>query len=303
MTAILALWAIVGTSFAEDFDDLFESSEKEKECPEGTELNEEDECVKEEAEAESPKAEDVFEEAETETTGPEPKDAFEEGETNEEPAFAEKKEAVEPREAETDFGRATIDVGVGSIVNNPMVQRHNISMSGSLASNQGAFMGQVVYSPDRAGDLKGLPVTLLEIASSRSGSSDYEHPIDKTILSASVLYKYHFFTGVHGVARPKAVRAYVCGGAGLMSSKRYSISSDYDGAIAMRFEGNNVTVPLTFGGGYDVLTPNKFTIGLSVISWVYRGATPVYGSDDDQVNPYQIYNDINIVANVGKVLF
>ena len=52
------------TAEAEDFDDLFEEPEPEKECPEGTTLNADNECV--EKKAEEPPAEDTEETEETE---------------------------------------------------------------------------------------------------------------------------------------------------------------------------------------------------------------------------------------------
>jgi outer membrane beta-barrel protein len=196
--------------------------------------------------------------------------------------------------------------GVGGYVpNNPMVQRVSGGFFGAYhISEKFAAEGAVMYFPDlSSNDLKGLTKKLVEIASDRSGQSNFEQPLEKMMLGATFVGRWSPIYGKINLIGESVLNfdLYFVGGLGMLSSKKYYAYSA-DDAIQLRFEGNTVHVPANLGMGINFFVNQSLAVKLDARSFIYRAPAPIYDpNDQDQLNQYRIYNDI--VTSVGVSYF
>jgi outer membrane beta-barrel protein len=202
-------------------------------------------------------------------------------------------------------GRFEIAGTGGYVPNNPMVSRISGGFMGAYhLSEKFAAEGSIMYFPDRSNnDLKSLTKELVNIASDRSGQSNFEQPVQKMMLGATFVARWSPIYGKINLLGESVLNfdLYFIGGLGMLSSKKYYAYSDSD-TILLRFEGNEVTVPVNVGIGMDFFVTQSVAVKLDARSFLYRAAAPIYDPDDqEQLNRMRIYNDI--VTSVGVSYF
>ena len=202
-------------------------------------------------------------------------------------------------------GRFEISGVGGYVPNNPMVQRFAGGFLGAYHLNEKfAAEGAVMYFPDLGGsDLKGLTQKLVEIANSRSSSSNFQQPVEKMMLGATVSARWSPIYGKINLLGENVLNfdLYFTGGFGMISTKKYYVTADQDGVIGLEFAGNEVHPPVTAGLGTNLFINQSLAVKLDVRSMIYRAPAPIYDPDQADLNEYRIYNDI--VTSVGISYF
>ena len=194
--------------------------------------------------------------------------------------------------------------GVGGYVpNNPMVKRYSGGFLGAYHLNEKfAAEGAIMYFPDLGiNDLKGLTQKLVEIANSRSSGSTFKQPVEKMMLGATFAARWSPIYGKINLLGENVLNfdLYLTGGLGMISTKKYFVSSDSDGAISLEFDGNQVHPPITVGLGTNLFLNQSLAVKLDVRSMLYRAPAPNYSGDDDV--EIRVYNDI--ITSVGISYF
>ncbi len=202
-------------------------------------------------------------------------------------------------------GRFEIAGAGGYVPNNPMVQRISGGFFGAYhLSEKFAAEGAVMYFPDlSSNDLKSLTKELVNIASDRSGQSNFEQPVQKMMLGATFVARWSPIYGKINLIGESVLNfdLYFVGGLGMLSSKKYYAYAE-DDTIQLRFEGNEVTVPVNVGLGMDFFVTQSVAVKLDARSFIYRAPAPIYDPDDqEQLNRMRIYNDI--VTSIGVSYF
>ena len=203
-------------------------------------------------------------------------------------------------------GRFELAAVGGYVPNNPMVQRAGGGMFvGYHLSEKFAAEGAVMYFPDRSGnDLKGLTQKLVEIASDRSGQSEFEQPVEKMMLGSTFVARWSPIYGKINLLGENVLNfdLYFVGGLGMISAKRYYVSANDDGSLALRFDKPQVSIPVNAGLGINFFINQSLAVKIDARSLIYRGPEPIYNPDEaDQQDQYRIYNDI--VTSVGVSYF
>lgn len=197
--------------------------------------------------------------------------------------------------------------GVGGYVpNNPMVQRVSGGFLGAYHLNEKfAAEGAILYFPDLGGnDLKGLTKKLVEIANNRSTTSNFEQPVEKMMLGATVAARWSPIYGKINLLGENVLNfdLYFTGGLGMISTKKYMVSAGSDGTIGLTWTSNEVHPPVIAGLGTNLFINQSLAVKLDVRSFIYRAPAPVYDPNDpEQLNRFRIYNDI--VTSVGVSYF
>jgi outer membrane beta-barrel protein len=202
-------------------------------------------------------------------------------------------------------GRFELSGTAGYVPNNPMVQRFSGGFLGAYHLNERfAAEGAVMYFPDLgSNDLKGLTQKLVEIANSRSSGSNFEQPVEKMMLGATVAARWSPIYGKINLLGENVLNfdLYLTGGFGMISTKAYYAYADENDSVQLRFEGNRVHPPITAGLGTNLFVNQSLAVKLDVRSLIYRAPAPIYDPNQADLNEYRIYNDI--VTSVGISYF
>ena len=207
---------------------------------------------------------------------------------------------LDPMQVRDTFKKSkmSVSVGGGYVPNNPMVTRFAGVLVGTYTVGKFEIYSNGTYYPDLgSNDLKGLTQKLVEIASNRSNQSNFEQPIEKSMinLNLGVGIPVLYLGGING--RSSMLTAFA--GVGILSAKSYYAYSDND-VISLRYDSNKLHIPLNYGLRYEEYKKSQSVGFLTQMSCnTYRAPAPVYDpTDGEQLNKQRIYNDITASVSV-----
>lgn len=199
---------------------------------------------------------------------------------------------------------------VGYVPNNPFAKRY---VGGVLLayhfSEQLAAEGALNYSPDLGvRDLKGLTYTLVSIAQTGQGSTEFAQPLDKVTLAASFAARWAPLYGKINLVGETVLNFDVYGiaGLGMISKVDYYATypeNDPNAEIVITQEGNEVKPTPVLGAGVNFFVNQTIALKLDARSALFVDNVPDYcrGGDDvcDNSNDdaQRLYN--NFVASAG----
>lgn len=200
----------------------------------------------------------------------------------------------------------------GYVPNNPFVRRFVGTAQLSYHFNeQLAAEGTFSYSPDAGtGDLKGLTGILVQIAHTGQGSTSFEQPLDKTVLSFGAAAKWAPLYGKINLVGETVLNFDIYGVAGLSVLSRAQYAAVYweeapEGKVPVLLEqrGNAVSVAPTIGGGMNFFLNQLIALKIDARSAFFIAPMPDY--QPDEVNPTdgqsRLYN--NFTAGIGISVF
>jgi outer membrane beta-barrel protein len=199
----------------------------------------------------------------------------------------------------------------GYVPNNPFAKRYvGGVMLGYHFSELVAAEGSFSYSPDNGvNDLKGLAITLVQIAQTGSGNSDFQQPLDKITLSAAFAARFSPIYGKINLVGETVLNFDFYGTAGLGMVSKSNYYAKYDGnaapyPVALVDSGTNeVKVTPVLGVGGDFFLNQTIALKLDARMALYVDKVPDY--QPDEINPgdndQRLYN--NFVASVGLSFF
>ena len=206
-------------------------------------------------------------------------------------------------------GRFELAPILGYIPNNPMVRRYTGGVLGAYHFSENfAVEGAFIYSPDLGlTDLKGLPITLVEIAadSGSGGSGSFQQPIDKMLLGATFAARWAPLYGKINLIGEQVLNFdfYGTAGLGLLSIKKYYARYDTSvGETPVRLDelGSESTIPVNLGLGFDYFLSQSVAFKLDARSYLYIDSKPQY-DPDTEVTEQRLYNDF--IASAGISVF
>lgn len=199
----------------------------------------------------------------------------------------------------------------GYVPNNPFAKRY---VGGLLAawhfSETLAAEGAFMYSPDRdVADLKDLTHTLVGIAHEGSGEVNFQQPVDKMVLGATIAARWAPVYGKINLLGERVLNfdLYGTAGLGLLTIDKYYAVYDDDaaeGTVPTRLETVEVkpVVPLNLGIGMDFFLSSSVALKIDARNYLYIDSKPDYDPDPgNQVTENRLYN--NFVASVGVSVF
>ena len=198
----------------------------------------------------------------------------------------------------------------GYVPNNPFAERY---IGGVLAayhfSETLAAEGAFLYSPDLGvNDLKPLTHTLVGIAHEGSGDVDFQQPVDKMVLGATVAARWAPVYGKINLLGERILNfdLYGTAGMGLLTvDKYYAVYDDNPEAVVpTKLEAVAVkpVVPLNLGIGMDFFLSSSVALKIDARNYLYIDSKPDYDpAPGTQVTENRLYN--NFVASVGVSVF
>lgn len=199
----------------------------------------------------------------------------------------------------------------GYVPNNPFAKRY---VGGVLAawhfSEKLAAEGAFMYSPDLGvNDLKDLTNTLVGIAEEGSGDVNFQQPVDKMVMGATIAARWAPVYGKINLLGERVLNfdLYGTAGLGLLTIAKYNAGFDDDaaeGSVPTRLELVEVkpVVPLNLGFGMDFFLSSTVALKLDARNYLYIDSKPDYDpSPGNQVTENRLYN--NFVASVGVSIF
>jgi len=227
--------------------------------------------------------------------------------------------------AELETGRAAADVVqnrffvktsrfevspvLGYVPNNPMVKRYvGGILFGYHLSESFAAEGALLYSPDLGvNDLKGLTITLVDIAHSGDADGQFQQPLDKMVLGASFAGRWAPVYGKINLLGEAVANfdLYGVGGIGMLSmAKCYARYDNTNPELPVALE-ECAAVPVVTGNagvGLNFFLNQSTALKLEGRSYLYVGTKPDYDPDDGQSpDESRLYN--NFIASVGLSFF
>lgn len=199
----------------------------------------------------------------------------------------------------------------GYVPNNPFAKRY---VGGLLAawhfSETLAAEGAFVYSPDLGvNDLKDLTHTLVGIAHEGSGEVNFQQPVDKMVLGATIAARWAPVYGKINLLGERVLNfdLYGTAGLGLLTiDKYYAVYDDEaaEGVVPTKLEVVEVkpVVPINLGIGMDFFLSSSVALKIDARNYLYIDSKPDYDPDPgNQVTENRLYN--NFVASVGVSIF
>ena len=200
----------------------------------------------------------------------------------------------------------------GYVPNNPFARRFvgTVQLSYHFNENLSAE-GTFSYSPDAGtADLKGLTGTLVQIAHTGQGSTSFEQPLDKTVLSFAAAAKWAPLYGKINLVGETVLNFDLYGVAGLGVLSRAQYAAVYwddapDGVVPVLLEkrGNAASLAPTIGAGMNFFLNQLIALKIDARSAFYIGPVPDYQPDEVNETDGQsrLYN--NFTAGVGVSVF
>jgi outer membrane beta-barrel protein len=199
----------------------------------------------------------------------------------------------------------------GYVPNNPFAKRY---VGGVLAawhfSEKLAAEGAFLYSPDLGvNDLKDLTHTLVGIAQEGSGDVNFQQPVDKMVLGATIAARWAPVYGKINLLGERVLNfdLYGTAGLGLLTINKYYAVYDNDapeGVVPTKLDVVEVkpVVPLNLGFGMDFFLSSTVALKIDARNYLYIDSKPDYDPDPgNQVTENRLYN--NFVASVGVSIF
>jgi outer membrane beta-barrel protein len=199
----------------------------------------------------------------------------------------------------------------GYVPNNPFAKRY---IGGVLAayhfSETLAAEGAFLYSPDLGvNDLKDLTHTLVGIAREGSGDVEFQQPVDKMVLGATVAARWAPVYGKINLLGERILNfdLYGTAGMGLLTVDKYYAVYDDDapeGVVPTKLEVVEVkpVLPLNLGIGMDFFLSSSVALKIDARNYLYIDSKPDYDPDPgNQVTENRLYN--NFVASAGVSVF
>jgi outer membrane beta-barrel protein len=208
--------------------------------------------------------------------------------------------------------RFEISPMAGYVPNNPFAKRYvpNAIVAYHF-SEELAAEGQFQYSPDAGvSDLKGLAITLVQIAQTGAGDAEFQQPLDKTTLAASFGVRYSPLYGKINLVGETVLNFDVYGtaGLGMVTLTKYYARFDSsiappDPPVALVEYGNEVKVAPSLGAGADFFLSQSVALKIDARMGLYVADVPDYEPETDNPTDGQqrLYN--NFVASAGVSFF
>lgn len=200
----------------------------------------------------------------------------------------------------------------GYVPNNPFSKRFVGTLQLSYHFNENlAAEGTFSYSPDAGiADLKNLTNTLVQIAHTGQGSTDFEQPLDKTVLSFGAAAKWAPLYGKINLVGETVLNFDLYGVAGLSVLSRAQYAAVYnedapDGVVPVLLEtrGNAASVAPLVGAGMNFFLNQLIALKIDARSAFYVAPVPDYQPDvpNETDGQMRLYN--NFTAGVGISVF
>ena len=199
----------------------------------------------------------------------------------------------------------------GYVPNNPFAKRY---IGGVLAayhfSETLAAEGAFLYSPDLGvNDLKDLTHTLVGIAREGSGDVEFQQPVDKMVLGATIAARWAPVYGKINLLGERVLNfdLYGTAGMGLLTVDKYYAVYDEEapeGVVPTKLEVVEVkpVLPLNLGIGMDFFLSSSVALKIDARNYLYIDSKPDYDPDPgNQVTENRLYN--NFVASAGVSVF
>lgn len=200
----------------------------------------------------------------------------------------------------------------GYVPNNPFSRRFvgTLQLSYHFSENLAAE-GTFSYSPDAGtGDLKGLTGTLVQIAHTGQGSTSFEQPLDKTVLSFGAAAKWAPLYGKINLVGETVLNFDLYGIAGLSVLSRAQYAAVYwdeapDGVVPVLLEsrGNAASVSPVIGAGMNFFLNQLIALKIDARSAFFVAGVPDYEPEavNETDGQSRLYN--NFTAGVGVSIF
>ena len=197
---------------------------------------------------------------------------------------------------------------LGYVPNNPMVKRYvGGVLFGFHLSESFAAEGALLYSPDLGtNDLKGLTITLVDIAHTGDAQGDFQQPLDKMVLGASFAGRWAPVYGKINLLGEAVANfdLYGVGGVGMLSMANCYARYDATSEIHVALEECEAVPQITgnLGVGLNFFLNQSMALKLEGRSYLYVDTKPDYAPDDGQTpDESRLYN--NFIASVGLSFF
>lgn len=200
----------------------------------------------------------------------------------------------------------------GYVPNNPFAKRY---VGGVLLAyhfrESLAAEGVVTYSPDLgSNDLKGLTKTLVQIAQTGTGTTEFQQPLDKVTLAAAFSARWTPLYGKINLVGETVLNFdfYGTAGVGMVSKENYyavnnpNATSSADVAL-LEPQGNEVKVGPVLGFGGDFFISQTIALKIDTRMSLFVDNVPDYQPDrpDETDDDQRLYN--NFVASAGLSFF
>lgn len=193
----------------------------------------------------------------------------------------------------------------GYVPNNPFARRFVGGIGFSYHfTEQISAQGFLSYSPDLGeADLKGLTKTLIRIARTGTGNSQFEQPLDKVTLSFAAVAVWTPLYGKINLIGEKVVNFdfYFVGGVALNVRTLYAAQYDDSGAepgVNLEKKGVNPGPGPVIGTGANFFINQTMALKLDARFNFYVGDKPQY-DPDDPVEGQRFYNNFVLAAGVS----
>jgi outer membrane beta-barrel protein len=158
-------------------------------------------------------------------------------------------------------------------------------------------------------DLKDLTHTLVGIAREGSGDVEFQQPVDKMVLGATVAARWAPVYGKINLLGERILNfdLYGTAGMGLLTVDKYYAVYDDDapeGVVPTKLEVVEVkpVLPLNLGIGMDFFLSSSVALKIDARNYLYIDSKPDYDPDPgNQVTENRLYN--NFVASAGVSVF
>lgn len=205
-------------------------------------------------------------------------------------------------------GRFELAPILGYVPNNPMVRRYTGGVLGAYHFSENfAIEGAFIYSPDLGvTDLKGLPITLVQIAADGGTSgAAFQQPIDKMVLGATFAARWAPLYGKINLIGEQVLNFdfYGTAGLGLLSIQKYYARYDAtagDTPVRLDVLESKPTVPVNVGIGFDFFLSQSIAFKLDARSYLYVDNKPQY-DPNVEVTEQRLYN--NFITSAGVSIF
>ncbi|MEC7984460.1 MAG: outer membrane beta-barrel domain-containing protein [Myxococcota bacterium] len=201
-------------------------------------------------------------------------------------------------------GQLEISAAAGLQLNNPMVDRRVVSVSGVYyLQDRLGLEAHAAYSPDLGlTDVKGLTKTLVLIAHSGSADLEFQQPLDKMELGLTFGARW---TPIRATSYPigqNVIKTDIYGTAGLgfLSTNLYYAQYDPTNMVTLVNAGRKIRIPVQAGWGIKFFLNKSFSFNIDHRHYFYQGLKPQY-DPEVPVNESQIYH--NHIASLGVSFF
>ena len=197
---------------------------------------------------------------------------------------------------------------LGYVPNNPFARRYvgGLAFTYHLSENLG-LQSVFTYSPDLGEeDLKGLTSTLVEIAETGTGETQFQQPLDKVTLAASFSLVWAPFYGKINLVGETVLNFDFYGlvGAGMVSRVNYYARYECDDVNCVTLDPgpNEFAFAPNLGMGANFFGSQAFALKMEARFQFYVDNRPDYAPEDGTpVTEKRLYN--NFVASIGPVFY